>query len=272
MPFDNEPFEPNARRWHGALLGFTAGLLNGLIALGGGILVTPYLVAERHVVPQVAVGTSLAVVVVLSCIGFAAHLAVGGLVLGPNAIGASVLGGMLGALLGAKLLAKLSASWMLLLFSAFVLLVASRLIIQGLGVGFILPETTAPIPLLVFVTLGGISGVLSGMFGVGGGALVLLALAAIYGTSVQAGLPIALALNVSNAAFGLVQHARAGRVLWPELQLLVPTALFGIAFGAWLALKLPADVLRVVFGGFFVFVGFRIGRQGWLLAQQSTNR
>ena len=49
-----------------ALFGFFAGLMNGLIALGGGIFITPMLIVHRKTTPEVAVGTSLAAVVVLS--------------------------------------------------------------------------------------------------------------------------------------------------------------------------------------------------------------
>lgn len=258
--------DPRASRsgaWRGsAAIGALAGLLNGLIALGGGIIVTPLLVGQRGLAPQVAVGTSLAVVALLSSIGFTVHLALGGLVLSPTAIGTSALGGIAGAALGARLLARLTPRWMLLLFALFVLIVATRLIAQGLGVSFAADDGAQRVPPLAFLTLGCVAGVLSGVFGVGGGALVLLGLAAFYGLPVQDGLPLALALNVTNALFGLVHHVRAGHVLWPEVRVLIPTAVVGVALGAWLALQLPPDTMRVVFGAFFLLMGARLARQG----------
>jgi uncharacterized membrane protein YfcA len=254
------------RWWHTAGIGWTAGLLNGLIALGGGVIVTPWLVGQRRVDPQIAVGTSLALVTVLSTIGFAAHYALGGLVLGPAAIGVSVLGGMSGAIIGTRLLAHLTPRWMLVAFAVFVLAVAARLILQGIGFFVTQSDGAQSVPLLAFFAFGGVSGVLSGVFGVGGGALVLLGLAGFYGLPVQEGLPIALALNVSNALFGVIHHMRAGRVMWMEVKVLVAAAVSGIALGAWLALQLPPDTMRVIFGGFFLFMGARIARQGWRLA------
>ena len=53
-----------------SVIGFFAGLLNGLIALGGGIIITPGLVVYGRASPEVAVGTSLAAVVVLSAAAF----------------------------------------------------------------------------------------------------------------------------------------------------------------------------------------------------------
>jgi uncharacterized protein len=259
------PPRPRSGRLQSAAIGAIAGLLNGLVALGGGIIVTPMLIGQRGVAPQSAVGTSLAVVTVLSSIGFVAHFAFGGLILGPTAILASVLGGVIGAAIGSRLLAHVTARWMLLMFAWFVFVVAARLIGQGLGLSIFPPAVAEPVPLLAFLLLGGFSGLLSGVFGVGGGALVLLGLAAFYDLPIQEGLPIALALNVSNALFGLVHHMRAGRVLWPEVRVLIPTAVVGIGVGAWLALRLPPDMMRIVFGAFFLFMGARIAHQGWRL-------
>ena len=61
------------------LLGLLAGTLNGLIAIGGGIVITPTLVVFGRTSPEVAVGTSLTAVVVLSSSAFLMHASIGGL-------------------------------------------------------------------------------------------------------------------------------------------------------------------------------------------------
>jgi len=251
-----------------SLFGFFAGLMNGLIALGGGIFITPMLVIHRGTNPEVAVGTSLVTVVALSVCSLILHASVSGLILGAQAIAITVVSGIAGSIVGGRILAGLSARTMLLTFSAFVLLVSLKLIGQGLGIDLLSSDraaATAP-PVWAYISLGMFSGVLSGLFGVRGGALVLLGLAAFFGTSVQEGLPIAFALNITNALAGAWRHARAGRVLWREVRNLIPTALVGIAVGTAAALALPADMLRILFGCFFLYMGTRLGRQ----ALQST--
>ena len=109
-------------RLRAAGLGLLAGLLNGLIALGGGVLITPLLVVAG-VSPQVAVGTSLAAVTILSSVGFAAHLLFGGITLGFIPILAAVAGGTVGRVLGSKILARLTSHWMLMLFTIVQVLV-----------------------------------------------------------------------------------------------------------------------------------------------------
>ena len=257
-------------RLRAAGLGLLAGVMNGLIALGGGVLITPLLVVAG-VNPQIAVGTSLAAVTMLSCIGFTAHFLLGGISLGLVPIVAAVVGGAAGTVLGSNILARLTPHWMLILFAIIQILVAIRLIDQGLGLALLGEVIPGGAPLWAYVALGLFAGTLSGIFGVGGGALVLLGLAAFYGVPVVEGLAIALALNVTNALAGVVHHARQGRVLWQELKILMPTAVIGIGAGAALAHELPADAMRVVFGGFFMFMGIMLAQKGWAVAKKNKD-
>lgn len=248
-----------------SVLGFSAGILNGLIAIGGGIIITPGLVVYGRAPPEVAVGTSLAAVFVLSATAFLMHASLGGLGLDPYAIAVVVVAGMIGALAGGWMLARLSASWMLFLFSAFLLVMSIRLLVQALGMDVGLGAGPAvwhgAPPWWSYPLIGFISGILSGVFGVGGGALVLLGFAVLFGMPVRDGLPLALLVNVTNALAGCIRHSRAGRVLWREVRRMVPAALMGVAIGTGGAIWLPPDTLRLVFGGFFLFMSVHVGRQ-----------
>ena len=243
-----------------AFIGFLAGALNGLIGIGGGIVIVPGLIMRRGASPQVAVGTSLACVVVLSTVAFCVHAYFTGLAFGVAALLVIVAAGVIGAQFGALILARLTARRMLLVFSAFLLVMSARLVWQALGPPIEGAWTGSP-SMWAYPVIGFASGVLSGLLGVGGGALVLLGFAALFGMPVHEGLPIALAVNVTNALAGCVRHARAGRVLWAEVGLMVPWALIGIAAGSAVALALPPDWLRLVFAGFFLFMAVRIGWQ-----------
>lgn len=246
-----------------SVIGFFAGLLNGLIALGGGIIITPGLVVYGRASPEVAVGTSLAAVVVLSAAAFLLHASFGGLGVDPYGIVSVVAAGMIGALVGGWMLARLNATWMLFLFSAFLLVMSIRLLVQGLGLdlGAGPWQWRGAPPWWSYPAIGFVSGILSGVFGVGGGALVLLGFAVLFGMPVRDGLPLALLVNVTNALAGCIRHSRAGRVLWREVRRMVPAALAGIAIGTAVAIWLPPDALRLVFGGFFLFMSAHLGRQ-----------
>lgn len=246
-------------------IGFLAGTLNGLIAIGGGIVMVPALIVYGRAAPEVAVGTSLAAVVVLSSVAFLMHASFAGVGISVHGIVAVVLAGVVGAVLGGRILARLTSSWLLLMFAAFLLVMSARLLIQafGLDTGFGPgpAEWRGAPPWWSYPVIGLASGILSGVFGVGGGALVLLGFAVIFAMPVREGIPLALLVNVCNALAGCIRHARAGRVLWQEVRRMVPTALVGIALGTAVAIWLPADGLRIVFGAFFLFMSFFVARQ-----------
>jgi len=247
-------------------LGLLTGLLNGLIALGGGVLITPFLILVG-VSPQVAVGTSLVAVTILSGIGFTVHSLLGGASMEFSLVFAVCAGGIIGTVIGSKILARITPQWMLILFAIIQILVAIRLIDQGVGLALMGEVVPSIPPLGAYVGLGLFSGILSGIFGVGGGALVLLGLAAFYGVPVIEGLALALALNVTNALSGVARHVRYGKILWPELMFIIPSALLGVVLGAALAHELPGDLMSVLFGGFFMFMGIMLARKGFKLTK-----
>ena len=258
MQGETKPGHIRTGQWTSRALGALAGLLNGLIALGGGILVTPFLVGHRGLPPQVAVGTSLAVVVLLSTIAFAAHAAQGNLAIGWTQTGICAVGGLLGTTIGTQILAKLTPRWMLKAFAIFLMLVAARLISQGVGWSYDAALPAISVPWLALFAIGFVTGVISAIFGVGGGALALLSLAIFYGMPVKEGLPVALALNVSNALFGVVYHARKGNIQVGEVRALIPAAVIGVLVGAWSAQLIPPHVLRVVFGTVLILLAGRL--------------
>lgn len=244
-----------------SVVGFAAGILNGLIGIGGGIVIVPALIVHRQATPQQAVGTSLTAMVVFSTLAFGLHFFYSELSVTPLQFVVVLGAGIVGARLGAWLLSGLTTRWMLIFFSAFVFAMSTRLLIQGLG---LLPTSATAIaipPTWAFASVGLAAGIFSGVFGIGGGGMVLLGLAVFFGLPVREGIPMALAVNVVNAVSGCLHHARAGRVLWDDVWHMMPAAVFGIAIGTTFAVWLPPDWLRIALGGFFLFTAFRIGKQ-----------
>ena len=168
---------------------------------------------------------------------------------------------MTGAVIGGRILAHLSVKRLLLGFAVLVFAVAVRLIAQGIGWVSLDPLWPGETSLVGYAAVGGFSGLLSGMFGVGGGALVMLGLTVLFGLPVHAGLPVALAANVTNAIPGAISHSIAGRVRPDHVTALIPSALLGIGAGASVAVWLPPDGLRIVFGAFFCLFSVRMAQQ-----------
>lgn len=266
MP-DNNPRVAAAgprERWFqpaAAAIGLAAGVLNGLIGIGGGIVMVPGLMLRRGLGVRQAVATSLGAVVFLSSLAFALHVSLTGFAFTAAGAAMVIAAGIAGAQAGGWLLNRLPRRWVILTFAALTLFTASRLVMVGLGWAQApLAGGGAP-PWWGYPLFGSISGLLSGLLGIGGGAFVVLAFSVFFHTPVQGALPIALALNVTNALSGVWAQRRSGNIRWSEVGRLVPAALAGIVAGTALAVALPPNAMRLLFGGFFLVMAGRLIRQ-----------
>jgi uncharacterized protein len=243
-------------------VGFGAGLLNGLLGIGGGILLVPGLIFLRNATAREAVSTSLGTVLFLATAALAVHLWISGLSF--PLLGAALLlaAGGLGTRLGSALLNRTPQRWILYLFAAFTFVASTNLILEGLGVYGAPGGTAAPAPLWSFPLVGGLAGLFSGLLGIGGGGVVVLLYAVAFRLPILHSLPLALASNVVNALTGVLAQRGTGHVLWREVARLVPMALVGVAVGVGLAVYLPPNVLKVVFALFFIYMGVRLFARG----------
>ncbi|MCF7222149.1 sulfite exporter TauE/SafE family protein [Marilutibacter chinensis] len=114
-----------------------------------------------------------------------------------------------------------------------------------------------PLTLLLFVALGAIAGVLAGLLGVGGGLVLVAALAwllPLIGVPQEAAMHAALASSLASivltAAASARAHHRRGSVLWPTVAWMVPGLLLGGWLGSGLAVRIDDDVLRYIVAGY----------------------
>lgn len=107
---------------------------------------------------------------------------------------------------------------------------------------------------LACVGIGLLAGLLSGLFGVGGGTVIvpLLVLALAFDQRLAAG--TSLAAIVPTAAVGVVSYALHDAVAWIPALLLAAGAVAGAQFGTWLLPRLSITFLRWAFVGFLVLV------------------
>jgi len=106
--------------------------------------------------------------------------------------------------------------------------------------------------------LGGIS---SGLFGVGGGivmvpAMVLLLTPPI--RDVKQAIGTSLVVIIPTALMGSFKHFQQGNVDWRTAIALAPLAIAGSYLGAWLTTQVSAGNLKRAFGGFLILVGARL--------------
>lgn len=117
----------------------------------------------------------------------------------------------------------------------------------------------------LYLFFGGLAGILSGLFGIGGGVLVVPFLVWRYSlegfepawTMVMA-VATSLATIVLTSVSAVYAHHRRGAVDWPTVARLSPGLLAGSALGGVLAAHLPAAWLKLIFALFLLFVAVRM--------------
>jgi uncharacterized membrane protein YfcA len=113
-------------------------------------------------------------------------------------------------------------------------------------------------PVAVMALIGLAGGVLSGLFGIGGGVVIVPLLILVLGFTAQqaAGTSLA-ALLLPVGLFGAIQYWQAGQVNILNAALLALGLLIGAFIGARLGLSLPSEVIQRGFGVLLVVVGIR---------------
>jgi len=113
---------------------------------------------------------------------------------------------------------------------------------------------------IVLVLVGILAGVISGMLGVGSGALLIPVLVLAFSVPQKSAQGVTLAVMVPMALIGAIRYK-----LNPEVEVDLGTALLlaggaiaGVFLGTELAMKLPAHVLRKMFAVFLFVVALRM--------------
>lgn len=246
--------------------GAVAGLLAGLLGIGGGALIVPALIAifsYLHLdglwAPHQAVATSLATIIATGTVSAYSHHRRGAVdwhtfrPLGP----ALLMGAGLGALFGSAI----APIWLQRLFALFLFYTGTRMLLGR--------QQTAPRPFPTQQRLFGAGigfGALAALLGVGGGILVVpflarhgVALRRAVGTASACGVPIAAAGTLGFVVTGwertgLPPHS-LGFVYWPAALAVVATSMPLANLGARLAHRLPTAALRRVFALLLLLVG-----------------
>lgn len=255
------------------LIGVLSGLLGGALGLGGGIVVVPVLLLVFHlrgieveVMTQLAVATSLATIIVTSVGAVRAHHQRGNMrwpLVWRLAIGVA-----LGAFAGAFVADWLSGPLLAQLFGIFAVLLSLQMMFSSLRA----PPADAPERLpgsAGLSVVGAAIGLVSSMFGIGGGSLTVPFLNACRVRMQQAvaissacGLPIALAgcLGFVMAGWGnpALPAGSLGYVYLPAA-VGIGIASYPMArVGAGLAHRLPASTLKRIFAALLFIIGLRL--------------
>ena len=106
--------------------------------------------------------------------------------------------------------------------------------------------------------LGAGAGVLSGLFGVGGGILFVPTLTLVLGLSQIHAEATSLLAILPTAAVGVWRQRQYGNVRWRAALILGIAAIAGVEGGVQIAEQLPQDVLRRLFGALMLLVAAQV--------------
>ena len=247
------------------LVGLLAGIAGALLGVGGGFLMVPALILIFGAEPERAVGTSLAVIIftsVSSTIAYSRQRNIRyktGLLLEAGVIPGGILGSYLTLSIRGNLLGGL--------FGLFVIAVSALMLFSGKDSkrakgGSPVNRTSGSLStqrsMALGIGLGLIAGLTSGLFGIGGGLLVVPIMTLILAIPIHIAAATSLFMMVATSSVNTVVHASIGNILFEFVPFLAAGVVGGAQIGAWGAKRVTAGTLRRSFGILMLFVGLRL--------------
>lgn len=248
------------------VIGFATSILSGALGIGGGVILIPTMVYLLGMDQHRAHGTSLAIislVVLSSAILYSKH----GLVDWTVAV-ELMAGGVIGASIGARLCNRLSAGKLKRYFGIFLAFVGLRMLCSAAFAATTTPHIAGHALLAgtlgggaVVVLVGVGTGIFSGLFGIGGGIIMIPVLTLGLGLAQKAAQGISLAVIIPVSFSGAMIHNAHGNVRWGIGFWLAAGGVLGGLFGASLAVnRIPDEVLRGMFGVLMLVMGILMFR------------
>lgn len=263
------------------VIGLIASSLGSLIGLGGGIIIVPSLLylstlsAFGHITPQIAVGTSLFTMIftgLSSTLAYMKHKTVdykSGLIF--------LIGSGPGSILGAWVTEGLHMKTFNIFFGLFIIFISIILLLK---------DKLKPIPYrkdrgiirtftdnagktfeygynpIVGVLIAFIVGFLSGVFGVGGGSLMVPTMILVFFFPPHVATATSMFMILPTSLLSSITHITLGNVDWLYALALIPGAWIGAKVGVFLNTKLKSKTIVLILRTILVIVGIRLIYQG----------
>jgi len=238
----------------GLILAAAVGLSLGLMGGGGSVLAVPIFVYVLGYEAKVAIAMSLAVVGVTSLVAAVGHWRAGNVSVRVAAIFGPVA--MAGTYAGARLAEFVSGTFQLTLFGA-VMLVSAVFMFRGSSrqMEVAAEGECCRIVLGAFVAEALLVGVMTGLVGVGGGFLVVPALALLAKVPIRIAIGTSLVVIALNAGVGFAGYLGHVEVPWLFMGAFAAVATAGALGGSRLGRFVPQHALRRGFAVFLILMG-----------------
>ena len=252
-------------------LGLLIGLALGALGSGGSILAVPALVYAAGRTPQEATAVSLLLVGTAAVAGSLNHARAGRVRFATGTVFG--LAGIGGSFVGTAVNRRIDGDVLLLAFSGLMVVAAWRMLTgcpsctrKGEAQELRGPAHAAGRPwtarraLEILVVATGV-GFLTGLFGVGGGFVVVPALTLVLGFAMPEAIGTSLLVVAINSATALLARAGSAHVDWVLAGAFTVAAVAGVSLGARLADRLePERSLRAFAAGLVLLAVYSAGR------------
>lgn len=238
--------------------GAIGGVLSGLFAIGGAIVMVPLLVWRVGMDQRRAAATSLVAIIPTAVVSSATYLTHADVDI--IAAGLISIGAIGGAIIGSRLLRRLPLRWLRWLFIAFIVLIAAHLLIAVPGpVGI---PTLSPLIAVGYVGLGVLTGVTSGLFGIGGAIITVPVLGSVFALSAAIAKGTALLVSIPTSLAGtMINRHGSGSVDVRVGLILGVTAAATSVPAVYLAVALPPSLSAITFAALLIAIAIQLSIQ-----------
>ncbi|MCL7749954.1 sulfite exporter TauE/SafE family protein [Halalkalibacter alkaliphilus] len=261
------------------VVGLLGGTLGSLMGLGGGIVVVPALLmlgslSFLDITPQVAVGTSLLIMIFTGISATIAYIKQKKVDYKSGLLFFSASGP--GAIIGTWLNRGFDTNSFQVYLGLFILFVSFILFIRkylkplprsgkGIqrtytdeeGIDYTYGYRIVPVLAISFVV-----GMLSGLFGIGGGSLLVPAMIVLFAFPPHLAVATSMFIILLSAVVGSVSHMIQGNVNWVYALALIPGAWIGGTLGAAINRRLSSEKLVFFLRLMLIIMAFRLIYEG----------
>lgn len=252
-------------------IGLLAGTIGSLVGLGGGIIIVPLLIGLHSLSPQLAVGTSIVTVMftgLSSTLTYMKHKRIdykSGLIL--------FIGSGPGGIIGSWVNNFLNGDSFSLYFGIFLILVSIILMLRdktkplSLTKGAVIKRTFVTkegdtihyeFPPILAIIIAFFVGFISGLFGIGGGALLVPAMMILFSFPAQIAVATSMFIVFLSAVVNSIVHISLGNVNWVYALILIPGAWFGGKIGAYINTKLSGNTIIYLLRITLIILGIKM--------------
>lgn len=239
----------------GLWVGLVAGMMGGLVGVGGGVIMIPLMTEILRFRQQEAHGTSLVAVVFTAVAGSFVYYRYGSADIPASVMLAAMA--LCTARFGAKYCCFLPEWKLKRYFGGFLLLVAFILLLKPFLPHVVEGASPVWVRWCILVVLGILTGFISGMMGVGGGIFMVPMMVIFAGTAQHTAQGISLLAMIPASAVGAWTHWKAGNTRNKLLPGLIVGVLAGVYAGSSFAHVMPENGLRLIFTALLLYTSTR---------------